>query len=347
MKIGISCSKFGVSGGMERYAYELIYGLNKLNITPTVITRKIDNNLPGLDGFEVLKVNMNFIPGKLRDLFFSWKINHYKKSKNIDLLIACSRIASPDIMICGGTHIGFMNAMHKKAKLSDKLQIWLERKQCENSKFIIAHSQLMKDELIQFYQVEPSKIQLIYPPIDDAKFKPISNETRIMLREKFGFKSDKFYFLFPSGSHNRKGLPFLQKFFMETKLPIELVVLGKPVTGINIKTLPWNKEIEELYQAADATILASQYEPFGLVGVESVLCGTPIVFANNIGSCEVIDSPAKQCFIPQDYASLKLAIKNIIEFDRLNNSDFSKFIKYDTKIQSHIQRILKLINYTK
>ena len=37
--------------------------------------------------------------------------------------------------------------------------------------------------------------------------------------------------------------------------------------------------MSELYNAVDFTILASYYEAFGLVGVESILCGTKIIFA--------------------------------------------------------------------
>ena len=44
----------------------------------------------------------------------------------------------------------------------------------------------------------------------------------------------------------------------------------------------------ELYQAADFTIMASQYEPFGLIGLESILSGTPVIFSENMGCLEVL-----------------------------------------------------------
>ncbi len=38
----------------------------------------------------------------------------------------------------------------------------------------------------------------------------------------------------------------------------------------------------ELYQAADFTIsLHCQYEPFGLVGLESILSGTPVILGKH------------------------------------------------------------------
>lgn len=343
MKIAISCSKFGVSGGMERYSYELIYGLRDLDLNPTIITRKVDKNLPYLNDFDIQKINTRLIPGKLCDRFFSWRVGHYKKTKNIDVLIACSRISNPDIAVCGGTHIGFLKAMQKNAKISDKLHISLEKRQYHNAKYIIAHSQMMKNELIDFYGICPDKIKLIYPPADNIKFKTISINQRKELRAKFGFKDDKYYFLFPSGSHIRKGLPFLQHFFSKTSLPVELIILGKSVSDKNIRTLPWTNEIEKLYQAVDATILASTYEPFGLVGIESVLCGTPVVFADNIGSCEVINSPAKQSFQLNNLNSLSEAVEAILTFDRQKYSELTQYINYDVSIKSHIEKILNLI----
>ncbi|WP_204274472.1 glycosyltransferase, partial [Stenotrophomonas maltophilia] len=71
---------------------------------------------------------------------------------------------------------------------------------------------------------------------------------------------------------------------------MQLVVIGRPVSSSspNIRYLGYRKDIENVYRAADYTILASHYEPFGLIGVESVLCGTPAVLAANIACTEVI-----------------------------------------------------------
>ena len=52
--------------------------------------------------------------------------------------------------------------------------------------------------------------------------------------------------------------------------------------------LGFRRDIEKCYAAADAAILASRYEPFGLVGVESVLCGTPALLSEACGEETVV-----------------------------------------------------------
>ena len=47
------------------------------------------------------------------------------------------------------------------------------------------------------------------------------------------------------------------------------------------------------YRAVDFTVMASRYEPFGLVGVESLLCGTPVLCAQGVGCAEVLRAPAQ------------------------------------------------------
>ena len=75
------------------------------------------------------------------------------------------------------------------------------------------------------------------------------------------------------------------------------MVAGRPIdeTGPNIHYLGYRSDIEDVYRAVDFTILASTYEPFGLVGVESVLCGTPVLVAD--GRDDIIDPPQNSSLI--------------------------------------------------
>lgn len=343
IKLAISCSKFGSGGGMERYAYELAQAFYDESIQPKILTRKVDDKFKNENNYFIKKFNLNCIPGKLRDRYFSWCIDRYRKKNKITTLIACSRVKHPDIAICGGTHIGFINSAKKSIKPSDKAHIKLEIEQYKNSRVIIAHSKLMQNELINLYQVEPQKIQVIYPPANEIQFKKISDDRRWLLRKSLDFDQNRFYFIFPSGSHKRKGFFFLKSFFETTDLPFELVVIGKEkVSGRNIRHIPYTKEIEAFYQAADATILASSYEPFGLVGIESVACGTPIVFSDNIGSCEVIKDQAKCTFNLQDATSLELAVTSVLRLDRKEISA-KNCIDYDISLKAHVKKFRKFI----
>lgn len=343
IKLAISCSQFGSGGGMERYAYELAQAFYDDSLKPQILTRKVDAQFKNENHYFIKKFNLKWIPGKLRDRYFSWCLDKYRQKHNITTLIACSRIKHPDIAICGGTHIGFVKATQKALKPSDKAHIRLEKEQYHHAKVIIAHSKLMQQELIQLYQVDPAKIEVIYPPANESQFKKIEEPQRQLLRKTLGFENNRFYFIFPSGSHKRKGFYFLKAFFESTDLPFELVVIGKEkVSGKNIRHVSFTQQIEQFYQAGDAAILASSYEPFGLVGIESVACGTPIVFADNIGSCEVINEKAKCTFNLQDMNTLKYAIESVLKLDRQEISA-QHCIEYDISLKVHVERLKEFV----
>lgn len=62
-----------------------------------------------------------------------------------------------DIIICGGQHKGYLKAINKKTNLMDQLKINNEQKTLKNAKIIIAHSMLMKKELIELYNIQNIK----------------------------------------------------------------------------------------------------------------------------------------------------------------------------------------------
>lgn len=344
IKLAISCSQFGSGGGMERYAYELAQAFYDESIKPQILTRKIAPQFKNENHYLIKKFNLKWIPGKLRDRYFSWCLDRYRQKNQITTLIACSRVKHPDIAICGGTHIGFIQATQKALKPSDKAHIKLETEQYHHAKVIIAHSKLMQKELIDLYQVDPKKIQVIYPPANETQFKKITESERESLRLKLGFEKNRFYFIFPSGSHKRKGFYFLKSFFETTDLPVELVVIGKEkVEGRNIRHVPFTQQIEQFYQAGDATILASSYEPFGLVGIESVACGTPIVFSDNIGACEVINKKAKCTFNLKEKSTLKNAVEAVLKLDRKEISS-QNCIEYDISLKAHVHKLMAFVS---
>ena len=163
-----------------------------------------------------------------------------------------------------------------------------------------------------------------------------------------GLSSEKLYFLFVSSSHKRKGLDLLAQYFSETNLPVTLLVVGKKVDRSikNVEYFGYSNNIEELYQAVDFSILASNYEPFGLAAVESVASGTPIVASNKLGSNEIIENNFKYVFEAGSIESLRtqieLAIKNSSPLTK-GRDNKTKF-NYDLSVHYHVSKVLEIIN---
>ena len=342
--ISLTCQKFQYGGGMERYLIDIVNGLSQANIIPKIYSAKFDTSLPEYALINPIKINLSFVPKKLRTTFLSYFANKYKETSEVSLTTSYTL---SDVVICGGNHKGYLQTSKKKPSMSDRFKITGEQKSLNHAKCVIAHSALMKKELVELYHIPENKIDVIYPPIDTDRFIKINEEERVKLREKLGFKKDEVIYLFPSTGHTRKGFDILKKYFEKTQLPIRLVVAGTPVEETpKISSLGFCKNMPELYQAADFTIMASQYETFGLVCLESILSGTPIIFSENMGCLEVLQNEFGYTFSRENMNTLDDAIQKSVkqaseQEHRIHNP--ISCIRYNPSLSHHTQAILELI----
>lgn len=355
MKIGVSSNALKHSGGLERYAMDLVRGFAAAGIELAFFARRFDMSLPEARMVEPHRIRVSFLPGKLRERWFSWRLRRARRAAGVDVLIGCNRVDSSEIAICGGTHLGFLRATGRAPKRSDRWQIALERRQYERASVIVAHSQLMHDELRELYGVDENKIRVLYPPVDGARFAPIDAAQRMALRRRFGFADHEIVLLFPSSSHERKGLPLIEAALRDTALPVVLAVAGRPPehTSARVRYIGYVKDIEDGYRAADFTILASKYEPFGLVGVESAMCGTPVILPASVGCCDAIAPHAKFVFAAGDVADLRATLERAVR-GRLTiqqsqprwQSELARdAVLYDTSVAGHADALLALATY--
>ena len=347
MNIAIATDNFKPSGGMERYVFDLVQGLLSKQIKPVVFAMQISQEFASLCPTHKI---IQFPIAQLRYAVFNAKLQKVLPKNH--KLLATSLVDNADILFCGGNHLGFLNATKRKATTKDKMTIKRGFSAYKSAKKIVAHSQKMADELVEFYGVEKDKIFTIYPPVDTEKFYPMPDEKRVELRKKFGFKDNENILLFPSANHQLKGLDLIidsvQSVQKKLSHPIKIVVCGKQSVKTNdlIINLGFIKNMSELYNAVDFTILASYYEAFGLVGVESILCGTKTIFATTCGCTEVIRNTDGLFFDrtkPETLAnSLYLADK--MRLDNQHKIDKAKdYIIYNPELSCHIEKLLELI----
>ena len=174
LQIGIACQSFKRSGGMERYVLDLVEAFSQLGLKPTVFSRNFDKNLPHYQWIKPVKVNVSWLPSKCRDYWFAKQLEKLKKHYKINLLLSTSRIGCADIAICGGTHIGYLNAIQRKKGFWDNVQVNLEKALYRNARLVVAHSEQMSHEIRDFYQIEKEKIHCLYPPVNLNHFSPVS-----------------------------------------------------------------------------------------------------------------------------------------------------------------------------
>lgn len=348
LKIAIACHSFRLDGGMGRYVLLLTQGLLELGCPPPIIiSKKFDRTLPEYSKIVPILINCRWLPTKLRDFYFNWRLGSLKRKLGVDIVISCNRNEFSDILICGGTHKCFLEAIGRKPSVFDQLQIRLEKKAYANTRIIVAHSKHIQAELEDSYGISNSKIRQFYPPISMNSFYPTDSASRIILRKKFNFPKDRIVFVLPSaGNHFVKGFDLIAEYFSKTNLPILLAVAGRSIPSgyKNVMYLGFQKNMREIYQAADVTVLPSRYEAFGQVAIESLCCGTPVLLSSSVGSLEVIDDRAKFVFDWSIEGSFDKALRQSIAKVTSSNPRVSGdklYFDVSENIASHVKSILK------
>lgn len=343
MKIAIIHHQYAKKGGMESYLFDLISGFTNQGDNIDMFTYKIAKNTPvGLNCRIILDNKLAFFPKFMRKFLFIDKINKQFKRSEFDLSLNLTRTSSQDIVVCGGTHLSHLQHAQKTPGLKDRLEIYFEQKSFNKTPMIIAHSQMLKDEIINLYNIDAKKVHLIYPPINTARFNHALKAQQHDLAKKFNISPTKTTLLFPSTGHKRKGLvELLEAMKQFSQDQVELLIAGDPIgqnsLSNNVRCLGFVQNIEELYAAVDFTILPAHYEPFGLVAIESVQCGTPVIISKYVGAKDLLSDNESIIIEQINSESIVLAIQKAInhQFKILPNFAENK----DLTVDAHINKI--------
>lgn len=145
---------------------------------------------------------------------------------------------------------------------------------------LIANSKNVQARIKKFYRRDSI---IIYPPVDIKKPKT---------------KNSRLYYLSVGRLVRGKGIDIIVKACDQLGLPLKVVGTGSELTPLrqgyagqaNIEFLGQvsDEELAKLYAGAKATIVASEDEDFGIVPVESMACGTPVIAPKAGGFLETI-----------------------------------------------------------
>lgn len=254
---------------MESYLHNLIQEFLKEGHQVTLWVNKIDTKLKVPQGLNLKLLRHSFLPKFLQKWYFVFALPQKLRESSQEVIISTTRSLYQDITVVGGTHRGYLNSLKQK-RIKDFAELWLEKEAYRHSKKIVAHSPMIAEELRSLYPLPPDKITMIYPPVDAQKFTFTPHVT-----------TKPFKLLFPSTSHRRKGGGILLSAFkLLPPSDFELWIAGRPFREAeqlaSVKYLGF-VDLSAIYPQADLMVLPSWFEPFGLVAVEALQCGTPVL----------------------------------------------------------------------
>jgi glycosyltransferase involved in cell wall biosynthesis len=165
---------------------------------------------------------------------------------------------------------------------------------------VIAISQATKNDLIRIYKMDPQKITPVLLGVN-PEYKPYAKAAS---RELLGLpQGEKIILQVGTAAPRKNFITVLRAFSLIARenAGVKLVKVGPAGKGdkefivrknlssrIIIRESVTKEHLPHYYAAADAFVLPSLYEGFGLPALEAMACGCPVIASNNSSLPEVV-----------------------------------------------------------
>jgi glycosyltransferase involved in cell wall biosynthesis len=194
-----------------------------------------------------------------------------------------------------------------------------------------------------------SKTKVIPSAMDLSKFEDLPSQKSA--REKLDLPQDQFLLGLIGRLDPFKGHTLLMDAYetlpLELRSKISLVFLGEKMNPdidnfydrlmerlqedafkSSVYILPFRKDVETFYAAMDAFVMASKAETFGMVTIESMASGTPVIGSNAGGTPELLDDGKRGLlFETMNKESLSDAIKHFVNNYEYDANDLKSSVK--------------------
>lgn len=325
MKIAIIHQKYNAFGGGALVLSDIInfYADNPDNQV-TVIVRHWKGELQ--PNIKVVCLDGFYCGAILRDELFARSVKKYLAEQSFDVVISDQKIDGIDIYIAGGgvhkTYLqqrrlsgGFLSSISTYLRLFNYYTLYSESKLFNSPKLkrVICVSDLVRQDIRDNYPIESNKLTVVYNGVKVNNFRR-EIEKRLAIRQYLEL-GDKFTLVFVGSGYERKGLYQVIK-ALKNLPDVCVLILGKDnKTNIYKKYaknlgvfeqcyfLGAKSPIVDYYSAGDAFILPSSYEPFGLVYIEALANGIPVLVSDMAGASEIIQNGKHGYVVKHDSVS--------------------------------------------
>jgi UDP-glucose:(heptosyl)LPS alpha-1,3-glucosyltransferase len=341
MKIALGIRDFSPSrGGAERYLVELMRFLAQEGHEVHVFAHRFDE---GIEGLYLHNVTPFPFPKGLRILSFALKCHQRMKRDNFDVIMGVGNTWQADLLQPhGGVHWkwfwrslrAYKSPWLWGAKFLGRilsLKQWVEglvedAPYRKGVKKIVAISEMVKGDIIDYYGIPEEKVEVIYNGVDTEHFHPRNKEYRKEIRSHYGLSSEDVLLLFVSHNFRLKGLRYLIQalpLIKEKNGNVKLLVVGrdnirpyrhlakKMGCGEDVFFAGGVRDLERYYPSADILVHPTFYDACSLVVLEALASGVPVITTKNNGAGGII-SDGKEGFVLEDPREVETLTEKIL-----------------------------------
>jgi alpha-maltose-1-phosphate synthase len=203
-----------------------------------------------------------------------------------------------------------------------RVSSWIERTAFEAADAVIAVSGGMRADILRSYPaLDASRVHVVYNGIDLERWKPTDD---VEVVRALGIDPGRPAVVFVGRITRQKGLPYLLRAAATLPPEVQLIlcagapdtpgILAEVTAGVAaLQTersgVVWidrklsQHDLSAVLSAGTVFVCPSVYEPLGIVNLEAMACGLPVVGTATGGIPEVVDDGVTGRLVPIDQAS--------------------------------------------
>ena len=352
-KIAVVIPKFGLVGGAEQFASELSEKLSSGHQeTLHVFANHWQSNS---HAFRFHKIPIVSFPKFLTTISFAWFVQRQIQRNNFSLVHSHERIFAADIFTLHGVpHRYWVDQVRRKRmSLYDTATAWVEKKLVYEGhcKKFIAVSALTKDIFLREYPIDPGQVAVIHPGVNltDYAHKK-KDDVRRTVRSALGIGAEEPVIIFASMNFEIKGLDDILLTLAQLKKQndkFKLIVAGKGnikkyekmakeaqiSSNVIFTGVVGKDKLIDLYLAGDLYMMLSKFDTFGMVVLEAMAAGLPVMISSHVGAKDLVQEGENGFIInnPSDFDHIVSKLK--ILFDENSRRSMSA-AAYQTATQN-------------
>ena len=314
-RIAVVIPKYGLVGGAEGFAAALTerLALDNPAFEIHVFANRWQQDAGTTERIFFHHVPIISFPRFLKTISFAFFAERAIAKIGVDVVHSHDRIFRPDIYTMHGLpHRIWAKEVREKRRLSlfDRTTAWVEKRMVTGGscRYFLAVSHLTRDIFLKEYPVNPTCVPVIHPGTDPAAVAARGTDAdRQAIRRKYGLPPTAPLIIFVSMNFDIKGLePLLAGLGKMKQLhpeqPFHLLVVGKgnqrkyeeeaKQAGVSdhvtFTGVVSREDLDNIYATGDLYAMLSKFDTFGMVVLEAMAKGLPVVISGNVGARDLI-----------------------------------------------------------